>query len=141
MDETRLTGNWLLISRLVWVVLAMLYLGANLVILPAKISEPVHVQTLINSDWTTAETRAAFSELGLTPEGFGLGTRWINQVVIFAYFAMSFFLFLRKGNERMTYLLSVTFMTSLGTGSFEKLATIYSQPAWNTVELLSNSAD
>ena len=75
--DTRLQGRWLTLARILWIVLAVFYIGAYFAALPTYLAQPREFSAL-GVDWTDASLHAALGQLGLSLDALLGFEKWSN---------------------------------------------------------------
>jgi hypothetical protein len=134
--DTRLRGRLLTFVRLVWIVIALFYLGSFAASLPTTLSQ--HKGFAQQSQgWTEADMRSSLAQLGLSLEAYQKYDTWSNLAITFVFFGLGLFIFWRRSDDWAALLFSALFLTFPGTVIFGTLAQVH--PAWTTVRAVTDS--
>jgi hypothetical protein len=118
-DDTHLRGSWLILARLVWIVLVMLYLSSFLASLPvyfALLQKPCQASSCASGQLNVA-TLHWLSALGLSTSEYALFFILLNVIVALVCVALGLLLLTRKSHDWMALLVAFWFVAVLGTAN------------------------
>ena len=127
-SRTQMSGRWLALARLAWVILATVTIGSFLVTIPMRFTETSQF-TSAEDGITPAEYINGLTQMGISPVSYSALQRWSSVVIPCFYIALGIFIFWRKSNDGiaiLTSLLLIVFFNSYG-----QLARL--NPAWAVV--------
>ena len=145
--DTHLHGRWLLLTRVVWISIALLALGLSVASIPTSFASLYVLctdapATCSDNGYLTPDYLRALQALGLSLDVFA--TYLVALVIVFAvvYAAIGAVLFLRKSDDRMALFASLTLVTFPAAFNYTTLATLPSAWWWPSqfVILLGNSS-
>jgi signal transduction histidine kinase len=145
--DTRLGGRWLLLTRVVWVSIALLALGLYVASIPPTLASLHALCTDVTATcrsvgYITPEYARALQSLGLSLDVFALYEVVLLIVFATVYVAIGALLFWRKSDDRMALFASLTLVTFPAAFNHVALATL--PPAWwwlsQLLILLGNSS-
>jgi hypothetical protein len=135
-SRTHLTGIWLICARAVWMLLAVVYIGAFFIVaLPAWFTQP-DIPVIGWPDWTAEDARFALAALGWSVQTYVSVLAWSNLLPL-VYFVLGAFIFWRRSDDWMALLVSLTFIAALSTTTTDALARI--NPAWDVIGSVNDS--
>ena len=117
--DTRLLGRWLILARLVWIALIILYLSSFLASLPvyfALLQKPCQATSCASGQLNVA-TLHWLSALGLSTSEYALFFILLNVIVALVCSALGILLLTRKSNDWMALLVAFWFVAVLGTAN------------------------
>jgi hypothetical protein len=136
--DTRLSGRWLLIGRVTWMILVMLTLASFVVLLPSFYAQ---LQTVCTHPTCalvqpTPESVHAMQQLGLSVSSYATFTLMLTLFTALVCFLVSGVIFWRKSDDWMALLVALTEVVS-GT-LFVTYALLESQTSWRWLAIVSN---
>jgi hypothetical protein len=136
--DTRLSGRWLLLVRVVWVILVILTLASFVVLLPSYYAQ---LQTVCTNPTCalvqpTPESVHAMQQLGLSVSSYATFTLMLTLFTALICFLVGGVIFWRKSNDWMALLVALTEVVS-GT-LFVSYALLESQTSWQWLAIVSN---
>jgi signal transduction histidine kinase len=145
--ETRLRGGFLLLTRVVWVGIALLSLGLYIASIPTSLASLYVLCTdapavCNTTGHLTPDYLRALQGLGLSLDVFAAYQIALLIVFVVVYTAIGALLFWRKSDDRMALFASLTLVTFPAAFSYMALATLPSAWWWpsQVVILLGNSS-
>jgi signal transduction histidine kinase len=145
--ETRLRGGFLLLTRVVWVGIALLSLGLYVASIPTSLASLYVLCTdapavCNTTGHLTPDYLRALQGLGLSLDVFAAYQIALLIVFVVVYTAIGALLFWRKSDDRMALFASLTLVTFPAAFSYMALATLPSAWWWPSqfVILLGNSS-
>jgi hypothetical protein len=134
--EIHSQSRWLTTPRLVWIIVVLLYIGTYFAAARVYLTQASDVSQLIPGGWTEAEFRSTLAQAGLSLEAYALFSAWLLILFSTPSWVVGAFIFWRKSNDRMAFLIS-TFFILLGTAPavFEApiKTLIGTHPVWQTI--------
>jgi hypothetical protein len=136
--DTQLSGRWLLLVRVVWMILVMLTLASFVVLLPSFYAQLQSVCTnpMCALVQPTPESVHAMQQLGLSVSSYATFTLMLTLFTALVCFLVSGVIFWRKSDDWMALLVALTEVVS-GT-LFVSYALLESQTSWRWLAIVSN---
>ena len=108
--NTRLTGRWLILARVVWVVLVVFILGIFSVLLPVYLTQlqTVCTSNLCGSLQPTPDTVLALQRFGISIENYAMFTLVLTIASTFACLIVSGVIFWHKSDDRIALIAALT---------------------------------
>lgn len=135
-SNTTLSGWRLNLLHLVWVLVALFYIGTFIARLPVTY-KLLPSLGLPGAGWTEADVRISLSQLGLTVHAYQIINATTDLVTSIAFICLGLFIFWRRQKDWMALLFSLFFITFPSTTTFDLLSHYNSN--WKTVQLISDS--
>nr|HET6902315.1 histidine kinase [Ktedonobacteraceae bacterium] len=145
--DTRLRGRWLLLTRVVWIIVALLALGLYIASVPPTLAS-LHAlctdvsKTCSSVGYITPDYAHALQVLGLSLDAFAIYE--VALLIVFAsvYVAIGAMLFWLKSDDRMALFASLTLVTFPAAFNHVALGTLPSAWWWPSqmLILLGNSS-
>jgi hypothetical protein len=137
----RLQGAWLVLARVVWVALALLAIGLFVIALPSFFA---YLHILVRSSFfapqLTPDDVHVLHRLGLTLDFYAWLNMSVSISIFLVYVLVGIVLFLRKPDDRLALLASISlvlFPVSFSTQIMGTLPAVWTLPV-EIVELLGN---
>lgn len=135
ITTTRLSGRWLILARVVWIVLVIFLLGTFIFSISANFAslhQPCIGDWCINSGYLTASEIHALPQYGLSLDVYAWSLIIINYGTALIWFAVGGILFWRKSEDWMALLVALMLISGgviTATGDL-----LYSSSIWRIPE-------
>ncbi|HEY6286005.1 MAG TPA: hypothetical protein VIX20_10110, partial [Ktedonobacteraceae bacterium] len=145
VSTTRLSGQWLILARAIWLILVIFLLGIFIFSLPANFAslhQPCNKDWCTNSGYLTTSEIHALPQFGLSLDTYAWSWIIINWGTALIWLAVGGILFWRKSDDWMALLVALMLIgegVNQATGDL-----VFSQSIWripeNGVSLISGLA-
>jgi hypothetical protein len=135
ITTTRLSGRWLILARVIWIVLVIFLLGTFIFSLPAyfaSLHQPCTSDWCMNSGYLTASEIHALPQYGLSLDVYAWSLIIFNYGTALIWFAVGGILFWRKSEDWMALLVALMLISWGVTSATGDL--LYSSSIWRIPE-------